>query len=206
MLVAGLDIGRHKDPTVLCVLDIGHLPWKLVRFISLAKRSWDFHVEQLTLQLDKVNHTVADATGVGDAIYQRLPNCWGAVLVSKVSRPKIRGDRVVISVGFAMKAMYEKASNRNLVIACEAPGLREQLQRFQVKLVKDGRLRYEGAKNSHDDAVFALALATVAGILPDRPRRDQIDGDLQADRREPGCGQPREAGRAFHSGGGSRSR
>lgn len=174
MLVAGVDFGRHRDPTVSCVLDTSRLPWRLVRYVSLSKRSWEFHVQQVSLQLKDVNHTLADATGVGDALYERLPNCYGCVLVGKVSKPKLHTPgRVVLSVGFLMGCLLERLTSRNLVVDCDAPDLKDQLLRFHVKVGKSGRLKYKGEKNYHDDAVFALALATVAAMLPGYPRREQ---------------------------------
>lgn len=172
ILVGGVDFGRHNDPTVCCVLDITQKPWKLIRFVSMVKKSWDFHVTQVSSQLKGVSHSLADATGVGDALYERLPDCWGCVLVARAARPKYRPpNRVILSVGFIMGHLAEQLRNRNVVVLCDAPDLRQQLLRFQLTVGKSGLVSYGGEKNYHDDAVFALALAVVCAMLPGCPSR-----------------------------------
>lgn len=169
-LVSGVDFGRHNDPTVLCTLDISNKPWRLVQFTSLIKRSWDFHISQLISQFSKTQRILADATGVGDALFERLPDCWGCVMVARVGYPKYRPpNRIIVSVDFLMTNLMEQLRNRNIAVACKAPDLQQQLLRFRVKVGKTGTLKYGGAKNYHDDAVFALALAALCATLPGRP-------------------------------------
>lgn len=159
--VAGLDIGRRMDPTVMVVMDrrkrqvvhcyewpIGQ-SWLLIR-AGVTRVAQEWAVERL----------VMDTTGIGDVFAEEL-----------------HGE------GLPIEECYIDASRRanlleGLAVAIEKgtvhypkqERLLRQLWAFQPVRERGGRWKISAPPGEHDDYVFALAMALSACDIPEEER------------------------------------
>lgn len=89
--VAGLDLGRHNDSTVITILKLGKLHQinsgvkslvrtkTVINWLELIQEGWESQIEQIQTFLGNYNITqlAVDATGVGDPIVERLQHLMG---------------------------------------------------------------------------------------------------------------------------------
>ena len=70
MISIGIDFGRHRDPSALVGIDYSADTWRLVKFRAILGGSWQDTLNELCWQSVNAFPIIADATGVGDALYQ----------------------------------------------------------------------------------------------------------------------------------------
>lgn len=149
--VMGVDLAKHQDFTVICIMDVSVHPPSVVYFDrfreldwvvqseTIAKTAWDFNNLPLWL----------DVTGIGDAIYESLVafglNVQPYAFTAASKRNLI--NRLIIGT--------EQADIRFPAI----PALIAELKAYEYEELPSGNIRYQGPSRGHDDCVTGLALA-----------------------------------------------
>lgn len=143
----GVDLAKHVDFTVLCVLDQdGHL----VAFDRFSQLDWVFQQKRIVNMAKKYECPVLiDSTGIGDPIHDQL------------SRQNIKVS------GYKFTNTSKKDLIENLSIHIEnreisypdIPILINELKMFGYTVSPGGTIHYGAPENYHDDCVIALALA-----------------------------------------------
>jgi len=156
--VAGLDLGRKLDATVLIVMDavdrkvVHHYAWD-------DGTNWVLQREGITNQMRRWNieRLVIDATGMGGDIFtQELQEAMLPVepfIITSASREALLQQLAV-------------SMERENVTFPNVPALLRQLRAFQYRRLPSGNYRVEAPPGEHDDEVFALALALTACTEP----------------------------------------
>lgn len=169
---AGIDFGRHSDPTALTVLDYSQEPWEVVTQLELLHCSWEQQLGLICTHTLGCLPIFVDGTGIGDALYERIPGATAVVLRNDTKRfNRLLGpDRISVDTQTLFAPMLHRISIGGIKVKCQAATLEQNLQNFIVKYTKTGRPRFE-ARRGHDDDVFSLALAvygaTVVGGIQD---------------------------------------
>jgi len=152
--VAGLDLGRKVDASVLTILDardrkiVQHIAWD-------AGESWPRQREGVLkhAQFWDLKRIVVDATGMGgDMFSQELMEAGLPVepFVIKENNRQWLLDTLAI------------AMERETVHFPDIPPLLRQLRAFQYNKLPGGSVKYAAPIGEHDDEVFALALGLTA--------------------------------------------
>lgn len=149
--VAGLDLGRKVDASVLHVMDatrrqvVHHRSWD-------AGQSWPIQREGVAHEcgLWSMELLVCDATGMGGDIFsselEELGIPMEPVIISQSKR-----DNLLKTLAVSLE--------RETVHFPPIPSLLRQLRAFQYRKTSSGGWRAEAPPGEHDDEVFALALA-----------------------------------------------
>ncbi|WP_169725485.1 terminase large subunit domain-containing protein [Alicyclobacillus contaminans] len=147
--VAGWDIAKHQDFSVIIVMDAerGHV-------VAFDR----FNQVDYALQLNRVQNIcmmyrarlLMDATGVGDP------------LLEQVKRLGIQVEGYHLSATSKQQLIEHLAVKieRGEITFPEIPVLINELQQFQYEVTRAGNIRYSAPEGFHDDCVIALALAT----------------------------------------------
>jgi Terminase RNaseH-like domain len=173
--VAGIDLGKRADYTVLSVLEL--LPQSIYRVLGLERwRGSDYNavadvVAEIlaTPPLDGQVEVWMDTTGVGDAVIETYDGIW--------RRGKLRGrvHRLTTTSGMEPNPAKGTIPKADLVARLEvalqegrlliperlhlAPALRAELADFAAKVSKSGHVAFEALGSGHDDMVMSLCLA-----------------------------------------------
>ncbi len=143
----GVDLAKHQDFTVICILDnSGHL----VYFDRFNQIDWPFQKGMIYQRAIEYNAKVLiDATGIGDPIFDDLVKMNLSVQAYKFSHE-------------SKKALIESlivAMENHQIVFPNIPVLVNELRTFEYEMSKSGVLRYSAPVGFHDDTVIALALA-----------------------------------------------
>ena len=156
--VAGLDLGRKVDPSVMLVMDaknrnvVYHAEWG-------EETSWPVQRSHVASQVKHwgISRLVIDATGMGGDIFtQELLEAGIAVepyIFTQASREHLLQTLLV-------------ALEREQVHFPPVPTLLRELRGFQFRKLPSGNYRPEAPPGEHDDAVFALSLGLTACADP----------------------------------------
>jgi hypothetical protein len=147
--VLGVDLAKHVDFTVVCVLDErGHL----CHFDRFSQIDWTFQEKRIVDIAHKYNNAriLVDSSGVGDPVYDNL-----------------RRAGVVVE-GYKFTNASKKDLIENLSISIEnkkisypdIPVLLSELGLFGYKISQAGVTSYNAPDGYHDDCVIGLALAS----------------------------------------------
>lgn len=161
-LAAGIDFGRHGDRTVSTVVDDSAEPWRLVRYFIAFGHRYEVYLCPIRELLVGVLPILSDATGVGDALYHRIP-AVGVVMTGNrhmTDKPfhRLPDRRIIVSTHALFAPLAARVNQHGLIVDCEAPALKTELINFVATYTRRGTMRL-AARRGHDDAVFALALA-----------------------------------------------
>jgi len=143
----GVDLAKHTDFTVICILDgDGHL----VAFDRFSQLDWEFQQKRIVNLAQKYRASVIiDSTGIGDPIFDHL------------SRQHIR----IQGYKFTNASKADLIENLSIQIENKEisyPDIQvlvNELKMFGYKVSPSGLIQYTAPENYHDDAVIALALA-----------------------------------------------
>lgn len=146
--VVGVDLAKHQDYTVVCVMDdSGHL----CHFDRFSELDWVFQRKRIVNIARQYNgaRLLIDSTGLGDPIYDEL-----------------RRETVTVE-GYKFTNASKKDLIENLSIKIEnrqisypnIPELINELKMFGFAYSQTGLVRYNAPEGYHDDCVIALALA-----------------------------------------------
>jgi hypothetical protein len=152
--VAGLDLGRRQDATVLTIMDprtrrvVGHYRWD-------SHENWVLQREGVMhecLTVWEIERLVVDATGLGDVFADELIQAGLPVepyVISSSTREPLLNALAI-------------ALERETVSFPPVPELLRELRALQPRKVSNRYWRLEASPGNHDDEVFALALALTA--------------------------------------------
>jgi hypothetical protein len=146
--VAGCDLAKHEDFTVLCVLnDNGHL----VHFDRFSQLDWIFQSKRIMDLCKRYNNArlLIDSTGVGDPIHDQLRRMGLNVEGYKFTNASKKDLIENLSISIENQA----------VSFPEIPELTSELGLFGYKISPAGVTTYGAPEGYHDDCVIALALA-----------------------------------------------
>jgi hypothetical protein len=159
--VGGIDVAKHADYTVICIIDNnGHL----VAFDRFGDLDWDFQRKRIKALVFKyAARTLIDSSGVGDPMLDEL------------QRKRIieRDDGTVIveeglpieGYKFTHASKAELIENLSLMIEQgkisypNIPDLVSELKIYGWTKTKGDTFVYNAPEGYHDDCVIALALA-----------------------------------------------
>lgn len=158
--VAGLDLARRGDYTVLSILAIGPDRLRLVKLFRIQGLGYALQLERVVEELIRwgVCRICPDRTGVGDAVVETLV----AILAAK--RVKCEVDEFIFT-GPSKAALIDRlviALARKLLQFPPHPALLSELRNFEAIPTASGHERLAAAGSGHDDCVCSLALAVYA--------------------------------------------
>jgi len=147
----GVDLAKHKDFTVIVVLDAEGNQVFMDRFNKL---DWSFQRQKIIQVWQKYNEAYCwvDATGVGDPNVEELQKEMSQVegyVFTNASKKQL------------IQSLMMSLEQENIKILSKkyAPELFNEMQIFEYEITASGLLRYNAPEGSHDDCVIALALA-----------------------------------------------
>ena len=156
--VAGLDLGRKMDPSVLTIMDaadrkvVSHFPWD-------AGDSWVSQREMVTKFANEwhLSRIVIDATGTG-----------GDMFAEQMAEANLPVEPYIFTSASREYLLSNLAISleRQTVAFPQIPQLVRQLRSFQSRRLPSGQFKAEAPPGEHDDSVFSLALALTACAEP----------------------------------------
>jgi len=146
--VLGVDLAKHRDFTVLIVVDMDS--WRVVAFDRFQKLDWPFQRKRIVNFAMKYNRAqvIMDSTGVGDPTYDDLSREY----------PRVEGYRISAATKPPLIENLSVMIENGEITYPEIPDLINELKIFGYEN-KNGRITYETPQGYHDDCVIALALA-----------------------------------------------
>lgn len=152
--VAGLDLGRKMDPSVLTIMDgqdrkvVAHQAWDVGADWILQREG-----TQRLCQEWGIQRLVIDATGMGGDMF--VAEMVGAGLpVEPYIFTAASRENLLQALAIALE--------RQSIHFPSVPSLLRQLRSFQYRKLPGGGFKAEAPPGEHDDEVFALALALTA--------------------------------------------
>ncbi len=145
---AGLDIGRHRDYTVLTILDSSG---SLVYLDRFSRTSWGVMKRRTASALKRYNRAPAwvDSTGVGDPILEDLIRMGAAC----------RGYRFTNETKAALVENLILMIDEKRIAIPPVQELVDELLIFEARNLPGGSVAYGAPAGYHDDCVISLALA-----------------------------------------------
>lgn len=155
-LYAGIDFGKHHDPSAIAIVD----------YDSTAKTATLLHLNSFPLETDysavigyakrlsdnwsRISRITTDSTGVGDVVTEQLRKAglgqtWGIAFT-----PKTKTD--------VMENLHRMLTDGKLKLVYD-PNLIAEMNSERSELNKAGQLLFSHPAGSHDDRLWALALA-----------------------------------------------
>ncbi len=151
----GLDIGRHRDYTVLTILNASG---SVVYFDRFSRTTWTVMKRRVTSAVKRYNRAVVwvDSTGVGDPILEDLIRMGSAC----------RGYRFTNESKAALVENLILLIDEKRIIIPAIQELVDELMIFEARNLPGGGVSYGAPAGFHDDCVISLALAAwgVRGI------------------------------------------
>ena len=147
--VVGYDPARTLDNAALVVME--YLTRNVVYFEHLPQASWNIQLERVAYIAQAYNGAPvwADSTGLGDPLYEWLTTKGALVYPYKFdneSKQKLVENLVVD---------MEKCR----VHYPPVPVLLSELELYEYRVLRSGKVQYSAPEGYHDDTVSALALA-----------------------------------------------
>jgi hypothetical protein len=147
--VIGVDLAKHNDFTVFCILDV------TAREVAAVDRfnQLDFRIQERRLMgwahRFKPRRIVVEVNNIGEAVVEDLEAAGLPILPFKTSRI----SKVSLIEGLVLA--FEKGELR----ITNDPGLIGELQAYQKERMPSDWMRYRAPEGMFDDRVIALALA-----------------------------------------------
>jgi len=153
----GVDLGKYQDYSVVAVVQREGQVLKLVHLHRFPLRtpyaSVIGYVKALCGRYRVVRAVLVDQTGVGEYVVEDMQNA---------GVPGVRGVKLTMPMKEeVMVFLKQKMLNQKLQIYYDPQLIAElNVERFEV--TRDGRLRFSHPAGTHDDTLWALALAVYA--------------------------------------------
>lgn len=145
--VAGCDLAKHQDYTVVCIL---RNDGQLVGYERFSQLDWEFQRKRIANLCRTYNaRLLIDASGVGDPIYDAL------------QREQLRVEGYKFTSA-SKKDLIENLSmmlDRHEISYPNIPELINELKLYGYKVMPSGTIEYSAPQGYHDDIVVSLALA-----------------------------------------------
>jgi len=146
--IAGLDLAKHVDYTVLTIADIDTK--QIVDVLRFNDINWESQIFKIREYLSRYGNPIvyADSTGVGDPIVERLIN----------EGIEARG------VTFSSKSKQQMVQNLAVMLQREEvllPNIQyyiDEFDRYSFMYTPSGQFKYSAPPGYHDDCVASLAL------------------------------------------------
>ncbi|HEY4971583.1 MAG TPA: hypothetical protein VII35_16915 [Steroidobacteraceae bacterium] len=155
-VVHGLDFAKSQDWTVDCGLDEHG---RLAKFLRM-QTGWEQQVPILQASIG-YTPTLADSTGVGDPIVERLQKKSGSKVEGYIFSS---GSKQRLMEGLALAIQSGEVAFPDApegTLPHDHPGhIRRELELFEYEYTRTG-VRYSAPEGFHDDCVMALALAVM---------------------------------------------
>uniref|UniRef100_A0A7C5VJJ2 Terminase large subunit gp17-like C-terminal domain-containing protein n=1 Tax=Thermus caliditerrae TaxID=1330700 RepID=A0A7C5VJJ2_9DEIN len=149
----GMDVGRHRDLTVLVVLErVGDVYW--VRLLeALHRLPFAEQEARLHALLPRVRRACLDATGLGEMLAENARRAFGPKVEPVKFTPEVKAD-----LAQRLRLFFE---DRKVRIPPDDRALREDLHAVRRVVTPSGNVRYdaERSERGHADRFWALALA-----------------------------------------------
>jgi len=154
----GVDLAKHKDYTVIVILNSEGNQVYMERFNQI---DWKFQKERIRFIAKKYNNTDiwVDATGVGDPIYEDLKGMGLKVKPFKFTNESKK--QLIQSLMISLEQERIKIFSKDI-----SPELMTELEIFEYEISSSGLIRYNAPEGYHDDCVIALALANWGLKIP----------------------------------------
>jgi phage FluMu gp28-like protein len=144
--VIGVDLAKYQDYTVIIVLDVTRVPYRLAEWHRYQGKLYtDVAAHVNELQEKYKARVYLDATGVGDPVAEQIRNCEPFVFSERTRQELISNLTVLIQ-------------QKRLCLPASWTVLRDELRYFR-NVRRGMKVRPEAAEGYHDDTVMALALA-----------------------------------------------
>jgi hypothetical protein len=167
--VAGIDLAKVRDFTAWFVIRTDVRPYRVVDFGKLPHGDYTAQVDTLTAKLSRFRrpHTLVDAGAAGTAVIEMLQN--RGLDIRPFSFTSDSKAEIVsrLSVAFEQRQILLPGAGRTLDEKRHIADLEAEIFNFEPSATRTGKLKYEGARGTHDDLVCALCLAFEAANLRD---------------------------------------
>jgi phage FluMu gp28-like protein len=172
---AGLDLGKHQDPSVLAIVQVQQQKLSLIhlhRFpLETPYASVIGYVKTISDRWQTIHKTLVDQSGVGEYITEDMANT---------------GLDNIEGVTFTQESKQEMAQHlkgamteKRLAIPYDSELIAElNLERYELS--KDGKIRLNHPLGTHDDRFWAVALAAYATRTQPTPKLWVINKALHA--------------------------
>lgn len=154
---AGLDLGKHQDPSALAILQKEQTLIKLVHMhqfpLKTPYASVIGYVKTLSDRWQKIHKILVDMTGVGEYIVEDMKNAG----INQTEGIKFTQETKEQIATHLKQYMTEK----RLKIPYDSDLIAE-LNIKRCELTKDGKTKFNHPPNTHDDRFWSLALAAYA--------------------------------------------
>ena len=154
---AGLDLGKHQDPSVLTVVKIEESSIKLIHLHRFPLKTPYATVIGYTKTLwgrwQTIHKILIDMTGIGEYIVEDMQNTG----IQAAEGVKFTQETKQQIANWLKQLMTEK----RLKIPYD-PELIAELNIERYQLTKEGKIRLTHPEGTHDDRFWSLALATYA--------------------------------------------
>ena len=162
---AGLDLGKHQDPSVLAIIKAENNTLKLIhmhRFpLNTPYASVIGYAKTLNDRWQKIHKILTDSSGVGDYITEDMTNTG----LANTEGAKFTQQTKQEMAQWLKQTMTEK----RLKIPYDS-NLIAELNTERYELTKDGKTRFSHPEGTHDDRFWALALAAYAARSEPTPK------------------------------------
>jgi len=156
--VIGVDLAKHEDYTVMCVLDEnGHL----CHFDRWGEYDWVYQRKRLVNLATQFNNArlLIDSTGVGDPVFDELRRESVSVDGYKFTNASKKDLIENLAMQIENRAITVPAYLGDLHMHGNESVLERELRMFGYETLPSGLVRYSAPEGMHDDCVIALALA-----------------------------------------------
>ena len=146
--LAGLDLGKHVDYTVMTIADIN--TYEICDEFRFNKYDWDEQADMIQEYSKRYKNCpiYMDSTGVGDSMVDRLKNRGLTIypmVFSNTTKKQMIQNLVVM------------LQNEELAIPDNTVCIKE-FERFEFTLLPSGAIKYAAPGKQHDDYVCSMAL------------------------------------------------
>ena len=147
--IAGLDLARQTDFTVLTIADINTL--EVVDILRMNTIDWYSQISRIKEYLKRYHWPTvyADSTGVGDAIVNRMIQEEGLDVRGLVFSARSKTQMIQ-----NLAVMLQKEE----LVLPDLPMVKDEFDRYSYKQTQSGALQYSAPSGYHDDIVCSFAL------------------------------------------------
>jgi len=140
--IVGVDLAKKQDYTVITIVDLSVRPHRIAEFQRFRGRRYAEVADLVQATGDRFRaRVVVDATGVGEAVAERIRNCQAIVLTKPLK------EDIVANLLLALESGSLLLPSSNMALLAELKHFRR---------IGD---RIGGEAGFHDDCVISLALA-----------------------------------------------
>jgi hypothetical protein len=152
--VAGVDLGKHSDFTVITVVDT--YSNNVVYIDRFNDMDWNIQKARIKMAAERYNNAriIIDSTGIGDPISDDLKA--KGLIIDDFRYTNKSKQQLIEKLSIFIEQQLINIPNNDLLI--------DELQSFGYNMTDSGKITYSAPSGSHDDMVNSLALA-VWGIM-----------------------------------------